>query len=352
MTKRAAAGRLAALCFGLLMFVSVIPATASARDHLLGTARLTPSRGGTVTARDGWRLDVPPHVVRRSARGTITALSRGRVAITIHAPWHGAVEITAPLSGGNDLLAHDVGGLWIPEGTQAGQRTVWVTRLSLFSTLGTLVADAREALCVTSFDPEDFLGCLALRGLQYVDQRAAQYLAGKVSKACLTQLLVSALYVRSAGRIPIAALKDALSKCKATTSSPGASGPSTLPVSGSPVSGSGLQGPTVNPQESTETPQPESPLPPAPPPPPPSQSISIGWSGGHSGWIWMTIDGFAAGAHPYTCSFGSGGDATFTLVETVSPETWDNGHTCYDRIGGDTVWVTIGGVTSNVIVVP
>jgi hypothetical protein len=99
-------------------------------------------------------------------------------------------------------------------------------------------------------------------------------------------------------------------------------------------------------------PPPPPPSPPPPPPPPPTQSINIGWSGLHLGWIWMTLNGFSPGAYPYSCDFGSGGDATFTLVETVSPQTWDNGHTCYDFIHGDTVWVTVGGVRSNTIVVP
>jgi hypothetical protein len=66
----------------------------------------------------------------------------------------------------------------------------------------------------------------------------------------------------------------------------------------------------------------------------------------------MTLNGFPTGSYNYTCQFGSGGPATFTLTETAEPETWDNGHTCYDLIRGDTVWVTIGGVSSNVIRVP
>jgi hypothetical protein len=66
----------------------------------------------------------------------------------------------------------------------------------------------------------------------------------------------------------------------------------------------------------------------------------------------MTLNGFSTGAHPYTCSFASGGDATFTLIETASPETWDNGHTCWDLEHGDTVWVVVEGVSSNAIVVP
>lgn len=64
------------------------------------------------------------------------------------------------------------------------------------------------------------------------------------------------------------------------------------------------------------------------------------------------MDGFAPGTYNYSCDFASGGDATFTLYESVSPETWDNGHTCYDYEAGDTVWVTIDGVSSNTIVVP
>jgi hypothetical protein len=91
---------------------------------------------------------------------------------------------------------------------------------------------------------------------------------------------------------------------------------------------------------------------PPPPPPPPSKSIQIGWSGAHQGWIWMTLNGFPTGQHQYTCAFGSGGDQTFTLTETASPETWDNGHTCYDTIHGDTVWVVVEGVASNTITVP
>jgi hypothetical protein len=79
----------------------------------------------------------------------------------------------------------------------------------------------------------------------------------------------------------------------------------------------------------------------APAPPPPS--ISIGWSGAHPGWISMTLNNFGTGGYQYTCDFASGGDETFSLTETSSPETFDN---------GNTVWVTINGVSSNHIVVP
>lgn len=66
----------------------------------------------------------------------------------------------------------------------------------------------------------------------------------------------------------------------------------------------------------------------------------------------MTLDGFSTGSYTYSCDFGSGGDASYTLTETSEPETFDNGHTCYDKIAADTVWVTIGPVKSNTVTVP
>lgn len=105
----------------------------------------------------------------------------------------------------------------------------------------------------------------------------------------------------------------------------------------------------------TATPTAPPPPPPSPTPtqvPPPPETIQIGWSSVHPTWIWMSLDGFPTGYYNYTCNFGSGGDQTFTLHETTEPETFDNGHTCYDTIRGDTVWVTLNSVTSNQITVP
>jgi plastocyanin len=89
----------------------------------------------------------------------------------------------------------------------------------------------------------------------------------------------------------------------------------------------------------------------APPPPPVDGSIQIGWSAAHPSWIEMTLAGFSTGSYQYTCNFASGGDATFTVDETSEPQTFDNGKTCFDSISGDTVWVTIGGISSNVLTV-
>lgn len=88
-----------------------------------------------------------------------------------------------------------------------------------------------------------------------------------------------------------------------------------------------------------------------PPPPPPSQSISIGWSGAHASWIWMTLTGFS-GRNTYTCNFSDGTSASYIVNVTGNPQTWDNGATCYDGFRGQRVWVTIGSVASNQLTVP
>lgn len=86
-------------------------------------------------------------------------------------------------------------------------------------------------------------------------------------------------------------------------------------------------------------------------PPGGAASLQIAWSSAHPTWIVMTLNGFTLGSYQYTCHFGSGGDQTYTLSETEEPQTFDNGHTCFDGIAGDTVWVTIGSVTSNTLTV-
>ena len=95
------------------------------------------------------------------------------------------------------------------------------------------------------------------------------------------------------------------------------------------------------------------------PPPPPREppialgqpSISIGWSSAHPSWITMTVSGFSPGSYTYACDFGSGGDTSYTVSISSNPQTFDNGQTCYDAVPGDTVWVTINGVTSNTLTV-
>jgi hypothetical protein len=63
----------------------------------------------------------------------------------------------------------------------------------------------------------------------------------------------------------------------------------------------------------------------------------------------MTLDGFSPGSYSFSCDFGSGGDTTYSLAVSRSPETFDNGATCYDAYSGDTVWVMIQSFSSNVL---
>lgn len=91
---------------------------------------------------------------------------------------------------------------------------------------------------------------------------------------------------------------------------------------------------------------------PTPTPQPPAQSIGIGWSSGHPGWIYMTFSGWANGSYTYSCDFASGGDQSYPFSIGSNPQTFDGGNTCYDHQSGDTVWVTVNGVTSNQIRVP
>jgi hypothetical protein len=86
-------------------------------------------------------------------------------------------------------------------------------------------------------------------------------------------------------------------------------------------------------------------------PPAPGAAIQIGWSSSHPGWIYMTLTGFPGGSYQYTCQFASGGNGTFTVGISGSPEMFDNGQTCYDLESGDTVSVSIDDVQSNSIIV-
>jgi hypothetical protein len=181
----------------------------AAAHHVLAREHVTVAGGGDVDARDGWNLYVPPHTVRRNGYGTITSVGDGRVAINVTVPWHGKVEITGPLPSSTETVAHDIDGLWLPEGTRIGQSAVWVTHLSLFSFSG-LLKGVQDFLCLTSEDPYDFTGCLLIKGLEYVDQQVALDLVSKVSKNCIAALVTSSLYVTNGGQIPLAALKAVL----------------------------------------------------------------------------------------------------------------------------------------------
>lgn len=258
----------------LVLGTGVASASAQSTPRILARAHLTVSGGGDVNTRNGWNLYVPPHVLRRAGYGEIVSVGHGIVDIRIAAPWHGQVEVTAPLRRASEVVSHDLGGIWVSESNAEGQRTVWVSQLSPFSLSG-LLHDARDALCLTSLDPIDLLGCLATIGISWIEGKVVSWVVSKVSRSCEASLIANGISAGSSKKVPTAVVKGLLlgSACSGSASSPGAGDTSTgssgppIPVSGVPVNNGSLQGPTVNPQGSTTNPQPGTPSNPAPTPP-------------------------------------------------------------------------------------
>jgi hypothetical protein len=312
---------------------------AQAREGLVAYRILHAPRGGVVRARDGAELLVPSGILKNDALATITLLPGGRYDFNIAGAWSGRVRVTLPRRHHASMVMHQIGGIWVQEGAR-GHRTVWVDQLSIFSWLGDKL---KAAACLTR-NPLKFVQCLIAKGLSKIDSTLVKWIAGLagLDDQCVQSLLASKGFVASLYTAIVS------SACTGHAGEVFQPTPTTSPPPPTPTS---PPAPT-SPPSTTPAPPPPAPPPPPPPPPPPSQSIQIGWSSAHPGWIWMTVNGFAPGSYPYTCNFGSGGDETFTLTETSTPETWDNAHTCYDFIHGDTVWVTIGSVGSNTLTVP
>lgn len=269
------------------------------------------------------RLRIPRHVVKRRTVVKIVQFSRYGYDFRIKGPWHGVVTVSFPLRSDPPLLAHQQLGGWRiePAKVRHGRAVIHVTHLSLISDIWT---------CVKKKSPTAILSCLALKGVRAIPLKIVKKLVGREYDPCLPV---------GPGNISIDPVELLTSPCHIGE---------TPPPKGPPPTSKPTPQPTPSP---TPAPTP-SPTPAPTPQQPPARSIQIGWSGAHPGWIWMTLNGFSIGTHQYTCAFGSGGNATFTLTETSSPQTWDNGHTCYDLIHGDTVWVVIEDVSSNVIRVP
>jgi hypothetical protein len=215
---------------------------------LLAGGTVTPAAGGIIRAPNGVALTVPPGVVTESGIATIAVLSHARYDIHINASWSGQVAVTLPLTGRSDAILHDVGGEWVAEGSGPGQRLVWVTQLSLFSTLAN---KAVSVLCLT-WDPRKLLTCLALKSLKYIDKSLALWIAQKLDDSCLVHLIVSGFY--GPENVPLAMFSG--------------------PCVGSAGDPAGPASPQPNPQGPPAAPAPRSsnPPPPTAPPPPPVSS--------------------------------------------------------------------------------
>lgn len=323
---------------GAIAMSSADAAWASSFPRVVARAHIQARHGGTLRYH-GVRLRVPRHVMKRSGRVEIVQESRYGFDFQIHAPWRGTVSISFPLRSNPPLIAHRQLGGWIiePAKMRHGRAVIHVRHLSLISDLWT---------CIKKKSPSGILECLALKGVRRVPLSIIKKVLGRDYDPCLPV---------GPGNVSIDPIQILTSSC-GVGETPVPNGPGT-PIPLGPLPPGGIQGsspPLQGGPSPTPTPEPtpEPTPPPQPTPQPPARSIQIGWSGAHPGWIWMTLNGFSVSAHQYTCAFASGGDATFTLSESTSPQTWDNGHTCYDLIHGDTVWVVVEGVASNSIRVP
>ncbi len=213
---------------------------------------LHPHVGGYVRSRSGPSIFVPPGVMRRGGNVSISRVGAHAFDIHIAAPWHGTVAVSLPLRKHSDAIVHNVGGIWLTEGQQRGERTVWVTQLSLFSTIIEKIKSIPANLCLV-FNRAEFIDCLVKKGLKYVNADLARWIESKLPGGCVAHIAENELLAGGPAGAFIAALTD--SACVGTASSPGPGPPSG--GSGTPSGGSSSpSAPNPAPPPSTPPPTP------------------------------------------------------------------------------------------------
>jgi len=243
----------------LIALIVALPAAASAAPRN-ASKTLTATYGGTVRAAGGAALYVPPGVLLRRSRATITRLPGGRIDFHIAGPWAGRVAVTMPRGKRGERVFHQIAGEWLPEGP-ANRRTVWVTTLSPFDWFK---AKAKAAACFVTTNRRKIVECVYHKLGKKLDGEVGKWLAQKLGgESCVAAVFGS----RLGGPVApfITAFNDPACIGRAGEGDfKWPTGPSTLPV-GNNVGGS--QTPTVNPQGPAASPQ-APPLTPAPVAPP------------------------------------------------------------------------------------
>jgi hypothetical protein len=190
---------LALTCLGLVAFVAHA-GTADAADQgrpapgeLIAYKVLAAAHGGTVTASNGAAIKVPPGVMSHNGVVTITRIRGDRYDMNIASPWKGRVAVTLPAHKRSRGIIHLIGSTWVREG-RAGQRTVWVHQLSLFSWATNKL---KAATCFVSLSIGDIIECLAGKGISKIDSGLTKWLAEKtgISTPCGAQILASKGFV-------------------------------------------------------------------------------------------------------------------------------------------------------------
>jgi len=211
--------------------------------------------GGLVESRSGAAIYVPPGVMQRGGRVSITHLKGGRIDFHVAAPWRGTIAVTMPRLGRSEVVAHSVGDMWLPEGPP-GQRTVWVTQLSIFDTAK---AKAKAAACFLQLSKAKIAACLAKKLPTKIGKDLGSWLAEKLGHNCAAALISNGLLA------PVATVwEDACagSAGEGEFQFPGPAKEPPLPVTNAPAGS--VQPETVNPQPAGPVPTPK----PAPAPTP------------------------------------------------------------------------------------
>lgn len=141
--------------------------------------------GGLLQSRSGAALYVPPDVMKRRGRVAITRLRGGRINFHIAAPWRGTIAVTMPRVRKSEVVAHRIDNFWLPEG-RPGQRTVWVTQLSIFDTAR---AKLKAAACFLTLSKAKLAECLAKKLPGKITKDIANWLADKLGQSCAAALI-------------------------------------------------------------------------------------------------------------------------------------------------------------------
>ncbi len=258
--------------------------------------------GADVRTRSGEAVIVPPGVMSRSGFVTISALGRHVFDVHIGPHWHGTVGVTIPLIRRSDTIVHRVGDVWLTEGTHVGDRVVWVTQLSPFTTLVSKIkSKVTGSLCLT-FDLQELEQCVLEKVGSWVDGKVISWIEARLPSGCNAQLAEAGVTSVKGGPagIVLSVLKAAFSgSCVGSAGEyyvfP--TGPSTTSPGQSPIKTAPTPTPTPTP---TTTPTPT----PTPTPLSAGEFSVINASGGiywRSGPDWNTAEAVAGnGFYPGT----------------------------------------------------
>jgi len=180
--------RLAQMSFTTMLLVVLAFLSASAADaRVVARARISRAHGGTVRARDGAELYVPPGALNeRHAEATISKVRLTSFGFAIRGGWHGRVRVTlpAPPPGWAPLVLHTVNGANKVESKKLGQMTVWVHHLSTFEPIPQACLDVLSE--TAEGGPEvaggSFATCLTAYGVVELSALAVQQLSSLVSQ--------------------------------------------------------------------------------------------------------------------------------------------------------------------------